>query len=182
MRYIRLLLIGIVLTIFLVVVLTSCGPTVQPKQQTGSVVILTPESPLETPETLAETEFFTSSTIIWANPVLGVVIDEQMTVIDVDAKSAAEVAGILKGDVLISVDGISFMDDKEKIRQLLWAYPSDGEAAYERLAAGKEWENTPHQLQLQRDGQVVDLAIIPRPNLSEVAPTPVPVELPLDYL
>lgn len=174
MRFLRLF--------FLAIVLTSCGLSVQPKQQTGSVVILTPESPLETPETLAETEFFISTTIIWANPVLGVVIDEQMTVIDVDSKSAAEVAGILKGDVLISVDGISFIDDKEKIRQLLWATPSDGEAAYERLEAGEEWENTPHQLQLQRDGQVVDLTIIPRPNLSEVAPTPVPVELPLDYL
>ncbi len=105
-----------------------------------------------------------------------------MTVIDIDSNSAAEVADIHKGDVLISVDGISFTTDKEEIRQLLWATPPDGEAAYERLAAGEEWENTPHQLQVQRDGQVIDLTIIPRPTLYEVAPTPVPVALPLDYL
>jgi S1-C subfamily serine protease len=43
-----------------------------------------------------------------ARPILGVVVDEGLTVLTVDSGGAAEHAGIRSGDVLTALDGVSF--------------------------------------------------------------------------
>lgn len=180
-------------TSVLILVLTTIMGCASPVETGGltepQVLVVEPEVLTETTiltetEILTGTEVFTITSIVWSVPVLGVVIDETITVIDVDPNSAADMVGIQKGDVLVAVDGVSFATDKAQAKQILWAIPPEGETAYERWKAGGEWINTAHTLQVQRDGQQFDVPVIPRPPVydPQALPTAVPPSLPLDYL
>jgi membrane-associated protease RseP (regulator of RpoE activity) len=52
-------------------------------------------------------------------PTLGIVVDSQMKVVDIDPGSIAEKAGIQIGDILESLDGVAFDTDGQRIKQLL---------------------------------------------------------------
>ena len=116
-------------------------------------------------------------------PQLGIVFDRTMKVVDVDWGSVAEKAGIQKGDILLSVDGVAFANELERVKALI--YESPGEAAYTELQESGGWQGIPRKLILERDGKQVEVEITPAPltwwGLSPT-PTAVPTELALDYL
>jgi len=54
-----------------------------------------------------------------AAPLLGVVVDNEMKVVDIDAGGVAEKAGIQRGDILKSLDGVAFNTDGQEIKEVL---------------------------------------------------------------
>ncbi|HAF47924.1 MAG TPA: hypothetical protein DCL08_01630 [Anaerolineaceae bacterium] len=54
-------------------------------------------------------------------PVLGVVIDSNGKILHVKSGSAAESFGLLVGDTLISIDGVSIISERDKVRELIRA-------------------------------------------------------------
>jgi S1-C subfamily serine protease len=134
---------------------------------------------------LTETGPVTTTAILWPAPQLGVVVDAQMTVIDVDPNSAAQLAGVQKGDVLVAIDGVSFMTANDQAKAIVWASPPEGDIAYERFFSdGGEWINTARQLEVQRAELPLTLIVIPRPPVRDpnALPTPISSDLSLDYL
>jgi membrane-associated protease RseP (regulator of RpoE activity) len=71
-------------------------------------------------------------------PALGVVVDPDMKVIDIDPGSAAEKAGIQVGDVLLSVDDVPLASERDTAEDLLSESP--GEAVYEKYRETGEWQ------------------------------------------
>lgn len=126
--------------------------------------------------------FGITSEASYAAPKLGVVVDEKMVVVDLDAGGPAEKAGIQKGDVLISIDGVAFTD-KEKADAVIQEFP--GEAAYEALAKDNVWQGKTRRLELQRNDQIIEVEVVPAP-LTWWGLSPTPTEMspsePLDYL
>lgn len=119
---------------------------------------------------------------LWPAPEMGVVVDENMKVVDIDVGSPAEKVDIQKGDVLISIGGAPFTE-KEKADAVI--HESPGEAAYEALAKGEEWQGKVWPLVLERNGEKIELQIMPAPGAWwGLSPTPTPMnpEEPLDYL
>jgi len=128
-----------------------------------------------------ETEHMTHG--LYAAPELGVVVDENMKVVDVDLGSVAEKAGIQKGDVLVSLDGVSFVNDKNRIDALIQESP--GEEAYAELEKTGVWNGIARTLKLERDGKESEVEVTPAPlTWWGLSPTPTEVspELNLDYL
>jgi S1-C subfamily serine protease len=106
-----------------------------------------------------------------AGPQLGVVIDEQSVVLEVEAGSAAEQAGVLPGDRLMTLAGVSIADQRQQAKELIWYF-----------VAG----SAPLPLTLLRNDVEMTLAIIPTPPLypgssDTPLPTVTPVWLPNDY-
>ncbi len=117
---------------------------------------------------------------------LCVVVDAQMTVLHVEPHSAAAQAGIQPGDVLQTVDGISFAEqraaarariaEKGRTQPEVVGPPQPGTAAPE---AGQPVDSVP--ITLERAGSVLQVAVIPAiPPPSALTPTP--VTPPDDYL
>lgn len=109
-------------------------------------------------------------TIDFPAPKLGIVVDEKLQVIDLDAGGPGEVAGVRKGDTLISISGVAF-SEKEKADVVIQAFPG-----------GK-----PLQLLLERNGETIEVQITPGPLTwwgQSPLPTPTPMnpEEPFDYL
>ncbi len=109
-------------------------------------------------------------TIDFPAPKLGIVVDEKLQVIDLDAGGPGEVAGIRKGDTLISIADVPF-GEKEKADAIIQAFPG-GKAL---------------PLLLERNGETMKVQITPG-SLSWWGqsplppPTPMNPEEPFDYL
>ena len=155
----RKLLLGVLVTMMILLLLFAC---VQPAPREKSSV-----------------EPYGS----YAAPQLGIVFDKTMKVVDVDLGSVAEQAGIQKGDLLISVDDVSFSEEMERVKALV--YESPGEEAYKELQERGVWNGITRRLKLERDGKALEVEITPAPLTwwgSNPTPTAVPTDLELDYL
>lgn len=108
-------------------------------------------------------------TIDMPAPKLGIVVDEKLQVIDIDAGGPGELAGIQKGDTLISIAGVPF-SKKEEADAVIQAFPG-----------GK-----PLRLLLERNGKTMEVQITPGSLTwwQSPLPTPTPMnpEEPFDYL
>jgi hypothetical protein len=91
-----------------------------------------------------------------AAPMLGVVIDEEMRVVDIDAGSPAESAGLRRGDILVAIEDIPLATAKAAAKDLIHKYP------IQRL-----------HLQLQRNGQPSTVLITPSPGWERPPPLPI---------
>ena len=99
---------------------------------------------------------------------VGVTIDKDLKVIDVDAKSAAEEAGIQPGDKILSVDGtpLSSLDQaRDAMREKLYARQQQKD---QKLVVGTL------DVEVVRNGQTLHLKVKPAPPASKPGPTPVP--------
>jgi len=121
-----------------------------------------------------------SSAASYAAPELGVVVDEMMKVVDVDPGNAADKAGVQKGDILISIEDIPFAAEKAKVEELIWG--SADEAIYEEYAKTGEWKGKILRLRVERNGENIDLEIMPFPPMWDPKAPPTPGYPPLDYL
>lgn len=114
-----------------------------------------------------------------AAPQLGVVIDERVVVLAVEIGSAAETSGIQRGDRLESINDLSLLDSREKVKELIGNFKLD---------------DPPLSLKLERAGKEMTIKVNPFPvapptelvrkaqlNNSPL-PTPTPVLPPKDYL
>ncbi len=104
-------------------------------------------------------------------PVLGIVVDIDLAVIEVEPRSAAELAAIQKGDVLESIEHMPFVEGRDAIKELIAAY---------------QQEDKPLQLKLHRNGEAVVVEVRPLPfqiqgDESKPQPTVTPVFLPNFY-
>jgi S1-C subfamily serine protease len=102
-------------------------------------------------------------------PKLGIVVDEKLQVIDIDAGGPGEMAGVQKGDTLISIADVLF-SEKEKADAVIQAFPG-----------GK-----PLRLLLERNGKTMEVQITPGTLTWWQSPLPIPTpmnpEEPFDYL
>lgn len=55
-------------------------------------------------------------------PSLGVIVDEKLVVLEVEANSRAQDAGIQKGDRLKTLEGISIADNREKVKEIISSF------------------------------------------------------------
>ena len=132
-------------------------------------------TPAATQSTTRSVEVVSAS---YAAPGLGIVIDEKMQVVNVESGSAAELAGVQIGDLLQSLDGISFATEREKVRYTVATSRTIDEEKGQYMPLDK-----PLQLLLIRKGETMTLPITPggtgRPG---DGPTPTPVWPPFDRL
>jgi S1-C subfamily serine protease len=109
----------------------------------------------------------TPPVVDYAAPGVGVVFDEHVQVVDIDAGSPAEQAGLQKGDILVALEDIPFATEMEKAETLIW-----------------ESDRKPLRLEVQRNRQVWTFIITPGGHNWRTSPIPTPISpsLPLDYL
>jgi S1-C subfamily serine protease len=98
-------------------------------------------------------------------PALGVLIDYQLTVVDVLKGSAAERAGVQAGDVLIALNGTAY------------ASVDDWRAKVSAIDTGKDYD-----LKIQRGGQAMTLRVTsapypPNDSPAGVTPTVIPTDI-----
>lgn len=129
------------------------------------------------------THVLEGSSALWPAPILGVVVDRTMQIVHIVPGSAAEQDGLLVGDVLASVAGtpvstpaqardLALREIQEQSRP-----PTPGQTP--------RVDRRPILLGVRRNGQVVVLAVTPRPPgappastvRSLATPTPVPFEM-----
>ncbi len=127
------------------------------------------DAEIETSNQSEETKVI--SDFLMPAPVLGVVIDSNGKILHVESGSAAESFGLLVGDALISIDGVSIISERDKVRELIRA----------------NTEKTEMVLRYQRDDNIVVIQISPsqQPQFSidqEIKATPTPVLPPDEYL
>lgn len=84
-------------------------------------------------------------------PELGVVVDEKFTVVDIEPGSAAEVAGVQRGDNLLSIGEKPFTSERMELKFYIASYPS-ADASVASLS-----------LKLIRHGAELELPIRPSP-------------------
>lgn len=141
--------------------------------QPGTVVpppaVLVTAGPTATPN-LTPGQMITVTYIEYASDSLGVVVDENLKVLHIEVDSAAEKAGLQLGDILETIDGISFTKDREKARTRITTPRQDQtQAKILKLTfkrADKAFE--------------VDVNLAP-PNPQPVEGTGTPVPTPEDY-
>lgn len=104
--------------------------------------------------------------VLMPTPVLGIVIDKDMRIVHVEAKGAAERAGIQKGDIVEVLDGTLATTQRELVRQII-----------QEARAGQQ-----HTIRVKRAGKSVDMLIVPAPPVPNSQATPTPVLPPYDYL
>lgn len=100
---------------------------------------------------------------------LGIVVDEKMMVLDVEPNSGAEKGGIQVGDIIESINDIPLTDDLSQETKA-------NNAIQAKMAIWESKEGKVVRVQLQREGKVIILEIIPAPpapRLSEATVTPV---------
>lgn len=105
--------------------------------------------------------------------VLGIVVDKDLIVLEVEPQSAAEIAGIQKGDRLESIENMPFAEARESIKYLIADYTD---------------EDKPLQIKIRRDEKemIVDVKPLPPPVQVEIVdgkpdPKITPVWPPNDY-
>lgn len=108
---------------------------------------------------------------LYPEPVLGIVIDSDGKILHVEPGSAAERAGLVSGDILISIDSISVNSERDKVRDLIRSNTEEMkmEIQYQRGENVIVTQITPSQKIQQSDDQAPKL-------------TPTPVLPPEDYL
>jgi len=117
-----------------------------------------------TPDLTAR-QVITASIIDDMPNVLGVVVDENNQVVEVEHYSAAEAAGIQQGDILDSVDEIAFKAKQE---------------AKNKIKEAKNHQKV--KVKLKRNGKAIALDLVPSvPHWPENAPTGTPIPTPQDY-
>ncbi len=129
----------------------------------------TKNSIMEKPNQSEETKIVTYG--LFLQPVLGIVIDSDGKILHVEPGSAAEIAGLMYGDLLISIDGSSIISEREKVRELIRSNTEDREMEIQYQRGEKVFmaQITPSQQMPQSTDQVPKL-------------TPTPVLPPEDYL
>lgn len=108
---------------------------------------------------------------LYPEPVLGIVIDSDGKILHVEPGSAAERAGLVSGDILISIDSISVNSERDKVRDLIRS----------------NTEEMKMEIQYQRGENVIVALITPsqkiqHPDDQTPKRTPTPVFPPEDYL
>ena len=108
---------------------------------------------------------------LFPQPVLGIVIDNDGKILYVEPGSASERAGLVSGDILISIDGFSVTSERDKVRELIRS----------------NTEEMKMEIQYQRGENVIVTQITPSQkiqNSDDQTPklTPTPVFPPEDYL
>ena len=108
---------------------------------------------------------------LFPQPVLGIVIDNDGKILYVEPGSASERAGLVSGDILISIDGFSVTSERDKVRELIRS----------------NTEEMKMEIQYQRGENVILTQITPSQkiqNSDDQTPklTPTPVLPPEDYL
>ena len=108
---------------------------------------------------------------LFPQPVLGIVIDSDGKILYVEPGSASERAGLVSGDILISIDGFSVTSERDKVRELIRS----------------NTEEMKMEIQYQRGENVIVTQITPSQkiqNSDDQTPklTPTPVLPPEDYL
>ena len=108
---------------------------------------------------------------LFPQPVLGIVIDNDGKILYVEPGSASERAGLVSGDILISIDGVSVTSERDKVRELIRS----------------NTEEMKMEIQYQRGENVIVTQITPSQKIQQSddqAPrlTPTPVLPPEDYL
>ena len=104
--------------------------------------------------------------VLLSTGVLGVVIDENFTILHVESGGAADKADIVVGDVLVSIGGVILTSE------------SIDEAKHAILEARREMSI---EVVLVRDAQTIQLNVVPSAPASREL-TPTPVLDPHDYL
>ncbi|MFN8489284.1 MAG: PDZ domain-containing protein [Caldilineaceae bacterium] len=123
-----------------------------------------PISPIET-ATVSSGRPVTMTIVDFFPDVLGVVVDINNRVIDVEQHSAAAKAGIQVGDELDSVDGISFKD-KQKAKDKISEPQKDKKL----------------KLKFKRNDKTMEMDITPSvPDWPADVPTGTPIPTPQDY-
>jgi S1-C subfamily serine protease len=103
----------------------------------------------------------------YPSAVIGVVIDQNGKVLDVEPGSAAEQAGIARGDVLEDVNNTAVNLEREKVRTTIRESMSDQVL----------------NVKLKRNGNEVFVNVKPSPPTPRPgSPTPTPVPASEDYL
>ena len=130
-------------------VLSACGQSSTPSsvsllQPTASVLVLH-----------ADIDYMVAS------EVLGVVVDEKMNVVHVEKGSGAENAGIQLGDTLDSINSVSFITDRARVKELIG---EKAEGKYLTLKLKRD----------QKDLEMVIIASVPVPQSGMNTPTAVP--------
>ena len=108
---------------------------------------------------------------LFPQPVLGIVIDNDGKILYVEPGSASERAGLVSGDILISIDGVSVTSERDKVREVIRS----------------NTEEMKMEIQYQRGENVIVTQITPSQkiqNSDDQTPklTPTPVFPPEDYL
>lgn len=136
----------------LILVVAACGQRSTPTAEAPS------QPTIYTPEIIMD--------FIMPADVIGVIVDENIKVLEVESRSAAELAGVQVGDVLDSLEGISFKD-REKVKAKIHE-PMDGKR---------------FKLKLRRNDENIEVDISPAPPAFVPAGnnTPTPVLPPQDY-
>jgi S1-C subfamily serine protease len=99
-------------------------------------------------------------------PELGLVVDQRMKVLHVEAGSAAERAGIQRDDVLEAIEGVPVN--------------APDKAAKQKISGSQPGQKL--HIRLQRKGKAMELDAISSPPPSHSGqPTPTPVLAPADY-
>ena len=123
----------------------------------------------ELPDQSEETKIVTFAS--FPQPVLGIVIDSDGKILYVEPGSASERAGLVSGDILISIDGVSVTSERDKVREVIRS----------------NTEEMKMEIQYQRGENVIVTQITPSQKIQQSddqAPrlTPTPVLPPEDYL
>ena len=123
----------------------------------------------ELPDQSEETKIVTFAS--FPQPVLGIVIDSDGKILYVEPGSASERAGLVSGDILISLDGFSVTLERDKVRELIRSNTEEMkmEIQYQRGENVIVTQITPSQKIQNSDDQTLKL-------------TPTPVLPPEDYL
>ena len=149
--------------------LSTAYPVGTPQGDAASAYpIATPPSdgmtpPYPPPESMSQDpppeEEILEAEITTAAGVLGLVVDESYTVLHVEARGAADSAGIEAGDVLVSIGGVGLTAESiDEAKQAIW---DSGEEGIEVV--------------LTRDSQTIQLRVIPAGPIPHAStPTPVP--------
>lgn len=139
----------------------------------------TPPSPYPEPASAPQqpTEQLLQGTlsVLFPAPVLGVVIDGDMRVLDIEAASAAATAGVQVGDQLATLDGIPLDSQIQSVKEYIGTARADQAM----------------RLVVRRGADTIELTVMPfsphpprdpRLQPGQIVPTTTPVLPPNDYL
>ncbi|MEM7537584.1 MAG: PDZ domain-containing protein [Chloroflexota bacterium] len=103
-----------------------------------------------------------------AQPKLGVVLDEEMVVVDVDMGGPADRIGVQRGDRLLSLNEIPFLDNIDSVKDAIRATRHDEEQKSMRLI-------------VERDGKEIAVEVEPNSHYIQKTPfeSPLPTMTPL---
>lgn len=160
--------------------LTACFASLRNMGQTGSPsqpqvlapapTEITTVDPIVTPS-ITGTQWITTVIVDYGSDVIGVVVDEKLQAIHIEVDSPAEKAGLQVGDILESLNDISFATDRQKVKDMIHA-PRIGKSTPEKIL----------KLKFKRRDQDLEVDVRPGPEtVQPVEGTGTPVWPPQDY-